>query len=924
MNTRKLQMIMELVDRASRPMRALMRLQERLGRGGEQSQDRVRRAADRTTQALQRQMGALRRSGAMALAGAGKVARGAGLAAGIATAYAASAGAAAAALIGPSAAFENYAIQLETLEGSAEKGRTAMAWIEDYAAKTPLELYEVVESFVAMRNFGLDPTNGSMQALVDNMAASGKGMEHLSGVILALGKAQTTGKLQGESMMMLMERGIPVYEILSQKMGKTVAQIEEMQTAGKLGRAEIELLIEGIGERAAGASERMAGTWGGIVSNMMDWWSKFRRMIMGSGPFEYMKDQLRGILARVDAMNASGELQALAERIGAAILTGLQTARAIVLALWHAFEVTVGAARRAADALGGYRNLALAVAAIALHRTLIGTAVGLGQVVLGAGGAAFAMGRFLWQVRLTDLALIAFGRGGAAMKAVMLGLLNPMNLVRAALFVLRAAFIATGIGALVTGLAVAGLWVFNNWAGIKALFAGIGEGLQEALGPAAPLLNRIMSPLRRLMGWIRRITGPLEASEDRWRSWGRTIGRALASPIEAIRGFVARVSAWFGRIRRPEWTRIVSRESLVAAWDAVTGWLRDAGATLWTYLNPVNWVRLVASREFGYEIGDVVDLAWKQGAILWAELKAVDWVAVVKRAALIAEFGAAARWLADKAAVFWDELTAIDWAGLVNLDGIKAAWDRLTGFVAENAAKLWDLVPEIDWTFWNDDKIEDPQTLLAAAAAAERLQSQFPLIDAAASAAVSSVSAALRAMHAEVMGFDLAAQGARIGASLAAGLRSQIEAVRAAARDMGTAIRTALPAAATASVAVTAPAPAIAGARAMGGPVMKGMTYLVGERGPELFTAPWRGDVLNHVDTMRTLAANRPRPRLVAGAAAAGGGGSVTFAPTFNIRGDDPSAMRREIEAIEKRAEERVLRRLGGDARLARRRSLAS
>lgn len=33
----------------------------------------------------------------------------------------------------------------------------------------------------------------------------------------------------------------------------------------------------------------------------------------------------------------------------------------------------------------------------------------------------------------------------------------------------------------------------------------------------------------------------------------------------------------------------------------------------------------------------------------------------------------------------------------------------------------------------------------------------------------------------------------------------------------------------------SAPAPAVAGARAMGGPVMRAKPYLVGERGPELF-----------------------------------------------------------------------------------------
>ncbi len=50
-----------------------------------------------------------------------------------------------------------------------------MDWITEFAVKTPLELDQVVESYRNLKTFGLDPTNGTLQALVDTMAASGKG-----------------------------------------------------------------------------------------------------------------------------------------------------------------------------------------------------------------------------------------------------------------------------------------------------------------------------------------------------------------------------------------------------------------------------------------------------------------------------------------------------------------------------------------------------------------------------------------------------------------------------------------------------------------------------------------------------------------------------------------------------------------------------
>jgi hypothetical protein len=104
--------------------------------------------------------------------------------------------------------FENLQIQLEALEGSQDKAKKAMDWIKTFAADTPLELEEVVKAYAQLRTYGLDPVNGSLLALVDTMAMSGKGQEHLDGIITAVGQAWTKQKLQGEEAMQLLERGV--------------------------------------------------------------------------------------------------------------------------------------------------------------------------------------------------------------------------------------------------------------------------------------------------------------------------------------------------------------------------------------------------------------------------------------------------------------------------------------------------------------------------------------------------------------------------------------------------------------------------------------------------------------------------------------------------------------------------------------------
>lgn len=243
-----------------------------------------------------------------------------------ATAAAATGGAVIRGVIETSAQFEAYGVQLEALEGSAEKARKALAWTEDFAKRTPLELADVVQSYAQLRTFGLDPTDGTMQALVDTMAKSGKGADHLSGIVLAVGQAWTKQKLQGEEALQLIERGVPVWDLLAKSTGKTAPKLQKLASAGKLGRKEIKLLIDAMGKSASGASDKFAKTWAGQTSMMADSFTAFKRMVGDAGVFDAAKDALVGFNAGLDGMKDSGEMARLAGTIGGGLTEGMRAA----------------------------------------------------------------------------------------------------------------------------------------------------------------------------------------------------------------------------------------------------------------------------------------------------------------------------------------------------------------------------------------------------------------------------------------------------------------------------------------------------------------------------------------------------------------------------------------------------------------------
>lgn len=77
-----------------------------------------------------------------------------------------------------------------------------------------------------------------------------------------------------------------------------------------------------------------------------------------------------------------------------------------------------------------------------------------------------------------------------------LAAVNPLRMVRGAMGAaavgiraLGAALVANPIGLALTGLALTGGFIYRNWSGLKAMWAGFKEGFVSALEPVLPTLD---------------------------------------------------------------------------------------------------------------------------------------------------------------------------------------------------------------------------------------------------------------------------------------------------------------------------------------------------------------------------------------------------------------------------------------------------
>ncbi|MCS7257281.1 MAG: tape measure protein [Thermomicrobium sp.] len=203
------------------------------------------------------------------------------------------------ALFSYNARMEQTSVAFSTLIGSAEQARTVLRDLHEFAARTPFEFPELAQSVRFMAAFGFEAGQllPTLQAVGDAVSALGGGSFELQRVVLALGQMAAKGQVSAEEMLQLTEVGIPAWDILAEKVGVSTAQLQTMTERGLIpARQAIDMLVEGMGERFAGAMEAQSRTFTGLMSTLRDNVNMALGRIMEPA-FEAAKDELEHLVA---------------------------------------------------------------------------------------------------------------------------------------------------------------------------------------------------------------------------------------------------------------------------------------------------------------------------------------------------------------------------------------------------------------------------------------------------------------------------------------------------------------------------------------------------------------------------------------------------------------------------------------------------
>jgi hypothetical protein len=226
-------------------------------------------------------------------------------------------------LLRVAASFEKMEVSLQTITGSAAAAEQAMSWITDFTATTPFQLEEVANGFRKLTAYGMDAVE-VMPLLGDTAAAMGKSLDQAvemfadaaTGEFERLKEFGVRAKQEGDKVTFSWQEN-------GQQMVATSAKTQEGITNA----------LGGVFDRFEGSMIAQSKTWEGMTSNMADQWTLWKKEVMDSGPFEFLKESMSDFTETFQTETGKMQLKEWAHGTSEAILSTFETASYAVEAL---------------------------------------------------------------------------------------------------------------------------------------------------------------------------------------------------------------------------------------------------------------------------------------------------------------------------------------------------------------------------------------------------------------------------------------------------------------------------------------------------------------------------------------------------------------------------------------------------------------
>ena len=167
------------------------------------------------------------------------------------------------------AEFQDLRSSLSTVFGGLEQGAAAFDRVTDIASRTQFQVQDITKAFIQLKGAGIDPTEETIMTFANAAAITTDQLGAFQASISLLSRT-TAGGLGLEELERLGDRGIPVYDILNEKLGITRLQISEVGKTAAGAQKIIKALGDGINERFGSALQSRLANTNQRISNFND------------------------------------------------------------------------------------------------------------------------------------------------------------------------------------------------------------------------------------------------------------------------------------------------------------------------------------------------------------------------------------------------------------------------------------------------------------------------------------------------------------------------------------------------------------------------------------------------------------------------------------------------------------------------------
>ncbi len=416
----------------------------------------------------------------------------------------------------------------------------------------------------------------NLKLVADAATIGGTSMGEMGAIF---NKVAASGKLQGDVIAQLGDRGIPILQLLGKELGKTPAEVSKLASQGKI---DFQTFSDAMQSGLGGAALKSGDTTTGAFKNMGAAIGRVGASLL-SGVFPKLKGGFGSITAALDGIEPKAKIAGAvigtalafaattvgnaATAIGAVVsfidsnqttfkvLAGIITALLIPAFVMWGVQATIAAAK---NVVAWVTSKAGAVSSIAFQVA--------GMTLIAAGWVMVGVQALLGAAKVAAAWLIALGPIGLAIAVIALVvvlIIKYWDQIKAATVAVWNAVknavskAVSGVVnfvkshwplllAIITGpIGLAVLFVVRNWAKIKGATVAAFNAVKSAISGAmnavkSTVSNAVGNVLSIFRGLLGKIKGALSGAGSALKGIGKNIVQGLINGIKSMGGAISR------------------------------------------------------------------------------------------------------------------------------------------------------------------------------------------------------------------------------------------------------------------------------------------------------------------------------------------------------------------------------------------------